>query len=113
MHPPTAAAAARPALAAHPPPAPCPLAVFLPPPSDLAALYAQEGRRLVSDAFCSELIAAAAEGPRASDRFAAVTAAAVAGLAGSVQAAEVVANFLDRCDSLCCLRVVLCTLSLV
>lgn len=64
--------------------------------SDLAGLYESEGRRLVSDAVCGELIAAAAEGPRASDRFAAVTAAAVAGLAGSVRAAEVLANFLSR-----------------
>ncbi len=64
--------------------------------SDLAALYGQEGRRLVSDAVCGELIAAAAEGPRASDRFAAVSSAAVAGLAGSVRSAEVVANFVDR-----------------
>ncbi|KAI7835645.1 hypothetical protein COHA_010459 [Chlorella ohadii] len=63
---------------------------------DLAALYNEEGRRLVSDAVCAELIAAAAEGPRASDRFAAVTATAVAGLAGSVRTAEIVANFLDR-----------------
>ncbi|KAL4421444.1 hypothetical protein ABPG75_010735 [Micractinium tetrahymenae] len=81
--------------------------------SDLAALYQAEGRRLVSDAVCAELIAAAAEGPRASDRFAAVTAAAVAGLAGSVRAAEVLANFLSRLgarleaaagggDTLCC-----------
>lgn len=50
----------------------------------------------MSDAVCGELIAAAAEGPRASDRFAAVTGAAVAGLAGSVRAAEVLANFLSR-----------------
>lgn len=64
--------------------------------SDLAGLYEQEGRRLVSDAVCAELIAAAAEGPRASDRFAAVTAASVAGLAGSVRSAELVANFIDR-----------------
>ncbi|PSC75596.1 nucleolar MIF4G domain-containing 1 [Micractinium conductrix] len=81
--------------------------------SDLAELYQQEGRRLVSDTVCEELVAAAAEGPRASDRFAAVTAGAVAGLAGSVHAAEIVANFLDRLagrldaaaasgDSLCC-----------
>lgn len=64
--------------------------------SDLAGLYNEEGRRLVSDAVCAELIAAAAEGPRASDRYAAVTATAVAGLAGSVRSAEIVANFLDR-----------------
>lgn len=64
--------------------------------SDLASLYNEEGRRLVSDAVCAELIAAAAEGPRASDRFAAVTATAVAGLAGSVRSAEIVANFIDR-----------------
>ena len=51
----------------------------------------------MSDTVCEELVAAAAEGPRASDRFAAVTAGAVAGLAGSVHAAEIVANFLDRC----------------
>lgn len=50
----------------------------------------------MSDTVCAELIAAAAEGPRASDRFAAVTATAVAGLAGTVKAAEVVANFIDR-----------------
>ena len=64
--------------------------------SELAALYSQEGRRLVSDSVCAELISAAADGPRASDRFAAASATAVAGLAGSVRAAEVVANFLDR-----------------
>lgn len=37
---------------------------------------------------------AVAEGPRATDRFAAVTAAFVAGLAGTARAAEVPANFL-------------------
>ncbi|GAB4822711.1 hypothetical protein N2152v2_009757 [Parachlorella kessleri] len=63
---------------------------------DLAALYEEEGRRLVSDAVCAELLAAAAEGPRASDRFAAVTAAAVAGLAAAAHNSEIVANFLDR-----------------
>jgi hypothetical protein len=66
------------------------------PCSELAVLYEQEGRRLVSDTVCGELIAAAADGPRASARFAAVSAAAVAGLAGSVRSAEVTANFLDR-----------------
>lgn len=79
------------------------------PRSDLAALYGQEGRRLVSHAVCGELIAAAADGPRASDRFAAVTATAVAGLAGSVRSAEIVANFTDRwgvwrCVLLLCVR---------
>lgn len=44
----------------------------------------------------SELVAAAAEGPRASERFAVVAAALVAGLAGAAGAAEPVANFLAR-----------------
>ena len=53
----------------------------------------------MSDAVCSELLGAAAEGPRASDKFAAVAAAVVAGLAGSVGAAEVAANFISRLGS--------------
>eukprot|EP00887_Chlorella_sp_A99_P005712 scaffold1.g5712.t1 len=61
----------------------------------LAELY-QEERRAVSDAVCAELLAAAAEGPRASEAFAAVAAAAVGGLAAAVGAPEVVANFVDR-----------------
>lgn len=68
--------------------------------SELAELYEQEGRRLISDSVCGELVAAVAEGPRATDRFAAVSAAAVAGLAGTARAAEIVANFLDRCGLL-------------
>lgn len=70
------------------------------PGRDLAALYEEEGRRLVSDAACGELLAAAAEGPRASDRFAAVAAAALAGLAASAGSAEIIANFLDRWEGL-------------
>lgn len=83
-----------------PPPQRC-AALRLPYPGrDLAALYEEEGRRLVSDAACGELLAAAAEGPRASDRFAAVAAAALAGLAASAGSAEIIANFLDRWEGL-------------
>ena len=42
---------------------------------------------------------AVAGGPRATDRFAAVTAAFVSGLAGTARASEVVAFFLDAAAS--------------
>ncbi len=45
------------------------------------------------------LFQAVAGGPRATDRFAAVTAAFVSGLAGSTRAVEVVAFFLDSAAS--------------
>ena len=51
----------------------------------------------MADIVCGELVAAAAEGPRATERFAAVTAAAVAGLAGATSSASLLAEFLDRC----------------
>ena len=45
------------------------------------------------------LIQAVAGGPRATDRFAAVTAAFVSGLAGTTRAVEVAAFFLDSAAS--------------
>ncbi|CAL8471329.1 g10871 [Coccomyxa elongata] len=59
-----------------------------------AELLQSEGRRLVVQCLTDELLQAVAEGPRATDRFAAVTAAFMAGLAGSTHAAEVAAHFL-------------------
>ncbi|BDA46714.1 Suppressor of glycerol defect protein 1 [Coccomyxa sp. Obi] len=59
-----------------------------------AELLQSEGRRLVVQCLTDELLQAVAEGPRATDRFAAVTAAFMAGLAGSTRAAEVAAYFL-------------------
>jgi hypothetical protein len=45
------------------------------------------------------VLQAVADGPRATDRFAAVTAAFVAGLAGSARAPEIAAQFLDALAS--------------
>ncbi|KAL6778048.1 NOM1 [Auxenochlorella protothecoides x Auxenochlorella symbiontica] len=62
---------------------------------ELARMHRDEARRAVTDAVVHELTAAAAEGPRASEAFAAVAAAAVAGLAASVRSAGVIAAFLS------------------
>ena len=63
---------------------------------DVAELYASHGRRAVA-AFCSRsLVDALASGPRASEQFAAVAAAFVAGLAAAARAQDVAAAFLER-----------------
>ncbi|EIE19666.1 MIF4G-domain-containing protein [Coccomyxa subellipsoidea C-169] len=59
-----------------------------------AELLQSESRRAVIQSLTDELLQAVAEGPRATDRFAAVTAAFMAGLAGTARAAEVAAHFL-------------------
>jgi nucleolar MIF4G domain-containing protein 1 len=64
--------------------------------TDLAKLYDAENRRLVSDQVCIEMLAATAEGPRATERFAAVAAASMAGLAAVSKTQEILANFLSR-----------------
>jgi nucleolar MIF4G domain-containing protein 1 len=64
--------------------------------TDLAKLYDTENRRLVSEQVCIEMLAATAEGPRATERFAAVAAASVAGLAAVSKTQEILANFLSR-----------------
>lgn len=61
---------------------------------DLARLYSEAGRRQVTDCLVEELTAAAAEGPRATDAFAAVGAAAVTSLAATVASSAVLAAFL-------------------
>ena len=53
----------------------------------------------MSGAVSAELLSAAAEGPRASDRFAAVAAAAIAGLAGKSTSSGVIATFLAQVAS--------------
>ncbi|KAK9827685.1 hypothetical protein WJX81_008109 [Elliptochloris bilobata] len=60
---------------------------------ELTALYESAGRGAVSAAVASELLQAVAEGPRATERFAAVAAALVAGLAALTQDAGVGARF--------------------
>ncbi|KAK9823765.1 hypothetical protein WJX72_005349 [[Myrmecia] bisecta] len=60
---------------------------------EVLELYNEQGRRAVTNAVTQELLQAAAEGPRASDRFAAVVAAFVAGLAACAAAAEIGAAF--------------------
>lgn len=64
--------------------------------TELATIHKEVGRRQLSDAVCSELVSATAEGPRASDRFAAVASACIAGLAGTIHSSEIIANFLAR-----------------
>ena len=63
--------------------------------AELAALYESEGRSSVGKIVANELLASVAEGPRATERFAAATAACIAGLASSVRASDVIAVFLD------------------
>lgn len=62
----------------------------------MAELYQNEGRSVVGNTVASELLTAAAEGPRASDRFAAVAAAAVSGLAGLTDSPGVIATFTEK-----------------
>lgn len=62
----------------------------------ISTLYQNEGRSLVSNAVASELISASAEGPRATQRFAAVAAALISGLAGLNKSQELVASFLSK-----------------
>lgn len=53
----------------------------------------------MSGAVAAELVSAAAHGPRASERFSAVAAAAVSGLAGMARASDVIASFLAQLAS--------------
>lgn len=66
---------------------------------ELRELYENEGRSVVSRAVSSELVSAAAEGPRASERFAFVAAAAVSGMAALANSSEIVATFLAKVAS--------------
>ncbi|GBF89357.1 hypothetical protein Rsub_02235 [Raphidocelis subcapitata] len=63
---------------------------------DVAALYSSHGRRAVAAAVAERLVGAAEEGPRASEQFAAVAAAFIAGLAATARAQDVAALFLER-----------------
>lgn len=47
---------------------------------DVAALYADHGRRAVASSVARSMMSAVAEGPRASEQFAAVAAAFIAGV---------------------------------
>lgn len=62
---------------------------------DILALYESEGRRLVADAVSAGLLAAVAEGPRATEQFAAVAAVFVGGLAAGARAQDISARFLE------------------
>jgi hypothetical protein len=62
---------------------------------DILALYETEGRRLIADAVAAGLLAAVAEGPRATEQFAAVAAVFVGGLAAGARAQDVSARFLE------------------
>ena len=66
---------------------------------ELVELYQSEGRSFVSKTIASELLSAVAEGPRATEQFAAVTASSIAGIAISAKAADVTAVFLDALAS--------------
>ncbi|DBA70559.1 TPA: hypothetical protein ACH3X2_011953 [Trebouxia sp. C0005] len=61
--------------------------------ADVLQLAEQEGERAIADAVTAELLQAAAEGPRASERFAAVVAAFMSGLTGTSDAQGIGANF--------------------
>ncbi|KAL3133156.1 hypothetical protein ABBQ38_007050 [Trebouxia sp. C0009 RCD-2024] len=61
--------------------------------ADVLQLAEQEGERAIAEAVTAELLQAAAEGPRASQRFAAVVAAFISGLTGTSDAAGIGANF--------------------
>eukprot|EP00798_Chlamydomonas_sp_ICE-L_P023340 gene23340-30589_t len=60
---------------------------------DVFALYREAGRRVVSAVVTQIILTAAADGPRATEQFAAVAAAFVSGLAGTAKAQDLVANF--------------------
>lgn len=62
----------------------------------ISSLYQNEGRSLVSSTVASELVSASAEGPRATQQFAAVAAALISGLAGLNKSQEIVASFLSK-----------------
>jgi nucleolar MIF4G domain-containing protein 1 len=66
------------------------------PCRQISSLYQNEGRSLVSATVASELVSASAEGPRATQRFAAVAAALISGLAGLNKSQEIVASFLAK-----------------
>ncbi|KAF8061907.1 MRF1 [Scenedesmus sp. PABB004] len=74
--------------------------------AELLVLYQSEGRRWVGDAVSAGLLAAVAEGPRATEQFAAVAAVAVGGLAAGARAQDVSARFLEmlaaRLEQVCC-----------
>ena len=61
---------------------------------DLLDLYQEQGRRLVVGTVSSELLNAVADGPRATEQFAAVTAACIAGFTAAADAQELCATFL-------------------
>jgi nucleolar MIF4G domain-containing protein 1 len=62
---------------------------------DILTLYETEGRRLVADAVSAGLLAAVAEGPRATEQFAAVAAVFVGGMAACARAQDISARFLE------------------
>jgi len=62
---------------------------------DILLLYESEGRRAVADAVSAGLLAAAAEGPRATEQFAAVAAVCVSALAAAARAQDISARFLE------------------
>ncbi|GLC58960.1 hypothetical protein PLESTB_001421700 [Pleodorina starrii] len=61
---------------------------------DVAELYRNQGRRLVSEAVAAQILGAAESGPRASDQFAAVAAAFVSAVAAQADAQDLAAAFL-------------------
>eukprot|EP00889_Picochlorum_renovo_P000775 jgi/Picre1/27805/NNA_000769.t1 len=64
--------------------------------SELSDMYKNEGRTYVSQSLSHELITAATDGPRASERFAIVAATCVASVAASTESSEVIATFLSH-----------------
>jgi len=62
---------------------------------DILSVYGAEGRRAVADAVSAGLLAAVAEGPRATEQFAAVAAVFVTALAATARAQDVSARFLE------------------
>ena len=62
---------------------------------DILLLYESEGRRAVADAVSAGLLAAVAEGPRATEQFAAVAAVFVSALAAAARAQDISARFLE------------------
>lgn len=66
------------------------------PCRELSDMYKNEGRTYVSQSLSHELITAATDGPRASERFAIVAATCVASLAASTESSEVIATFLSQ-----------------
>lgn len=62
---------------------------------EVLTLYETEGRRQVADAVAAGLLAAVAEGPRATEQFAAVVAVFVGGMAATARAQDISASFLE------------------